>query len=248
MHTIDKHSAVEMDQIRENYRKVVDSIYQVAESVNRRPDDIRLIVVTKGQPLERIHAVVQAGARSLGENYVEEALSKMPELEIQEDLEWHMIGHVQSRKSRAVCENFHWVHSVDSIKIARRLNIHAAEVGRRLPVLLECNVSGEASKFGWHAWDESLWNILGDELRPILELEHLEIKGLMTIPPFSIEPEDSRPYFLRLRRLRDFLISWYPQLDLGELSMGMSADYRVAIQEGATMVRIGTAILGERIA
>jgi hypothetical protein len=247
MNTNNESSTVKVNQIKENYRQVVASIIQIAESVDRNPEDIRLVVVTKGQPLERVLAVVQAGAHSLGENYVEEALEKMSTLERQEDLEWHMIGHIQSRKSRAVCENFHWVHSVDSVKIARRLNQHAAERGRRLSVLLECNVSGEARKFGWQAWDESRWSNLGDEISPLLELEHLEIKGLMTIPPFSVEPEDSRPYFLRLRRLRDFLVSWYPQLDLRELSMGMSADYQIAIQEGATMVRIGTAILGERV-
>jgi len=247
MNISNEPSAVMLNRIEYNYWQVVTSIDEAARSSGRNPNTIQLIVVTKGQSIEKVLSVIRAGARRLGENYVEEAMVKIAALEGREDLEWHMIGHIQSRKSRAVCEKFHWVHSVDSIKIARRLNQHARESGRRLPVLLECNVSGEASKFGWQVWDESRWSIFADEIGLLIELDQLEIKGLMTIPPYSDNPEDSRHYFQRLRRLRDHLVSWYPHLDLRELSMGMSADYQIAIQEGATMVRIGTAILGERL-
>ena len=207
---------------------------------------MRLVVVTKGQPLEKIMAVVSAGARCLGENYVEEALPKIAALGNLKDLEWHMIGHVQSRKASSVSEHFDWVHSVDSVKIARRLSQFAGQAAHRLSIILECNISGEAAKFGWPAWEEHRWSELANEVESLRRLENLEIRGLMTMPPFSTEPEDSRPYFIMLRNLQGYLINRFPDVSWGDLSMGMSADYVVAIQEGATIVRIGTAILGER--
>jgi pyridoxal phosphate enzyme (YggS family) len=157
-----------------------------------------------------------------------------------------MIGHIQSRKAKAVCQSFDYTHSLDSLKLANRLDRFAAEEGRSLPVLLECNVSGEESKTGWPAWQEAEWGNLAEALAPLFDLTHLQMHGLMTMPPFFEDAERARPYFQRLRRLRDFLAERYPGADWSELSMGMSADFQVAVEEGATLVRVGTAIVGPR--
>jgi len=207
---------------------------------------VRLVVVTKGQPLEVVRAAVEAGARTLGENYAEEAAEKIMHLKSQSDVEWHMIGHVQSRKARLVAEHFALCHSLDSLKLARRLDSFAAEHGRILPVLLECNVGGEAGKYGWNARDESRWEGLVPEAEAVAGLAHLRVRGLMTMPPLGADPQAARPYFERLRRLRDFLAERLPQAGWAELSMGTSADYEAAVEEGATLVRVGQAILGPR--
>jgi pyridoxal phosphate enzyme (YggS family) len=157
-----------------------------------------------------------------------------------------MIGHVQSRKARAVCEQFACLHSLDSLKLAARLDRFAGELKRCLPVLLECNVSGEETKFGLPAYREESWENLLPEIDAILALPNLQIRGLMTMAPFLADPEETRPYFRRLRRLLEYFDRQYPRPEWRELSMGMSADFEAAIQEGATLVRIGTAILGER--
>ncbi len=232
--------------VGENFRRVCEQIAQAARQAGRQPSEVRLVVVTKGHPVEAVFAAIEAGIHIFGENYPEEGVAKMQALSGEENLEWHMVGHVQSRKARLTAEYYHWVHSVDSLKLAERLNRSAAEIGRSLPILLECNVSGETSKFGWPAWNESGWESLVEPFRQILALEHLKVRGLMTIPPFFEEADRARPFFRRLRRLRDFLTEALPQASWEELSMGMSNDFVVAIQEGATMVRIGTAILGPR--
>jgi pyridoxal phosphate enzyme (YggS family) len=157
-----------------------------------------------------------------------------------------MIGHVQSRKAQLVASSFAWVHSLDSLKLARRLDRFAGEVNRRLPALLECNVSGEETKFGWPAWDEARWPELVPSIGELAELPNLELCGLMTMAPFFDSPEQARPYFARLKRLQSYLQAVIPETTLPELSMGMSGDYEAAIQEGATIVRIGTAIMGRR--
>lgn len=233
-------------EIHDRYRRVLDRIAAAALSRGRDPSQIRLVVVSKGQPLERVRAVIQAGARDLGENYVEDAIERVQSLSSGAELTWHMIGHVQSRKSRLVCEYFDWVHSVDSLKLARRLDRFAGEMQRQLPVLLEFNVSGEETKFGFPAWQEERWEELLGDLDGILQLPNLRVRGLMTIAPYAPEGEAARPYFQRLVRLRSYLNSQLPRADLQELSMGMSSDYEVAVQEGATIVRIGEAILGKR--
>jgi pyridoxal phosphate enzyme (YggS family) len=233
-------------EIAQNFYAVSERIAETARRCGRNPADIRLVVVTKGHAVEKIQQVVDAGAQILGENYIEEAESKIARLAGQAGLQWHMIGHVQSRKARSVCLLFHYLHSLDSIKLAERIDRFAEESGVRLPVLLECNVSGEETKFGFPAWQEDRW----PELIPILEqvagCSNLDVRGLMTMAPYSPEAEMARPNFQRLRRLRDFLRRSIPQVDWVELSMGMSADYEVAVEEGATIVRIGTAILGSR--
>lgn len=237
--------------IRERYMRTLEAIVASARKVGRSPEAVRLVVVTKLQPAEVVQSAVEAGAHILGENYAEEALEKILALESQSAgslsaVEWHMIGHVQSRKAQLVARNFALVHSLDSLKLAQRLNRCAAELERTLSVLLEFNVSGEKSKHGWLASDESRWPDLLADVNTIAALPNLKVRGLMTMPPLSTDPETARTYFQHLRRLRDFLSERVPQAEWSELSMGTSADYAVAVEEGATLVRIGQAILGPR--
>jgi PLP dependent protein len=235
-----------VSSIRENYQHTLDQIIEAARQSSRDPNDIRLVVVTKSQPLEVVQAAIEAGVRILGENYPEEAVTKIQSLTGQSGVEWHMIGHVQSRKARLVADHFALLHSLDSLKLAQRLNRFAVEGNRVLPVLLEFNVGGEQSKAGWDASADSQWEALFPEISSILELSNLRVHGLMTMPPLETDPEDSRRFFQRLRQLRDRLASQFPQADWRELSMGTSADYPVAVEEGATLVRVGTAIVGAR--
>ena len=232
--------------IPEKYGQVVAQIEQAAHSVDRNPENIKLVVVTKGHPIQAVREALAAGVRVFGENYVEEGITKMIACSYQIGVEWHMIGHVQSRKAQAVCEHYSWLHSLDRMKLANRLDRFAGQIGHKLPVLLECNVSGEESKYGWPAWEEQNWKNLAESLSPLLNLSNLDVRGLMTMAPFLPQAEQARPYFRRLRRLRDFLALQFPQTNWKELSMGMSADFKVAVQEGATIVRIGTAIMGTR--
>jgi pyridoxal phosphate enzyme (YggS family) len=234
-----------IDEIRANYQDVLQKIDQAAQKVGRDPAEVKLVVVTKGQSVETIKAVIAAGATRIGESYVEDALPKIEELTDQ-PIEWHMIGHIQSRKARAVATHFDWVHSVDRLKIVRRLSNFATQTGRELTVLIECNISQEESKFGWPVWDEASWSVFANEISPLFDLPNIKVCGLMTMPPYHPDPEKSRPYFEKLVRLRAFLLDQY-SFDLGsELSMGMSGDYAVAVECGATIVRVGTAIVGAR--
>jgi pyridoxal phosphate enzyme (YggS family) len=235
-----------VSSIRDRYEKVVNSIANSAIKAGRKPESTRLVVVTKLQPPEVIQAAIEAGAHILGENYAEEAAGKISVLKPQSAVEWHMIGHVQSRKALMVAQNFDLVHSLDSLRLAQRLNRSAFELGRTLPVLLEFNVSGENSKTGWEAADDSRWPDLLADVNAIVILQNLKVHGLMTMPPLSTDPEAARIYFRQLRRLRDFLSKRIPQVDWTELSMGTSGDFAVAVEEGATLVRIGQAILGPR--
>jgi PLP dependent protein len=234
-------------QIRQNIEIVSEAIEKAAQSVDRDGSQVRLVVVTKAQPVEVIQAVVAAGARCLGENYPEESLPKIQA--VSEPVEWHMIGHLQSRKSALVVQHFDAIQSLDSLKLAERLNRQMIELkpGARLPVLLECNVSGEASKFGWDANEEARWEDLLPQFEQIEQLPGLAWQGLMTMPPLFDQPDKVRPFFVRLRKLRDFLQKRFPQLALTELSMGTSGDFQTAVQEGATLVRVGQAIVGPRL-
>lgn len=232
--------------IRENYLKTLHQIADAAHKSKRNPSEVRLVVVTKSRPLEVVQAAIAAGVQILGENYPEEGVMKIQSLSGQSGVEWHMIGHVQSRKARLVADHFALLHSLDSLKLAQRLDRFAAESDHILPVLLEFNVGSEESKFGWNASDQSQWAAFLPEIAALLELPNLRVNGLMTMPPLGMEPEDSRRFFQRLRELRDHLAAQFPKTDWRELSMGTSADYSVAVEEGATLVRVGTAIVGAR--
>ncbi len=256
-----------METIRERFERISDRIHRAARSAGRDPDDIRLVVVTKLQPVEIVRQAIEAGARYLGENYTDEALAKKLSLLegkpgltdiIQESpagltyskqpgsVQWHIIGHVQGRKAKLVGDHFDYLHSLDSLKLAQRLENVCSNNNRVLPVLLEFNLSGEPAKSGWPTWDETSWAELLPELSSIVDFPHLRVEGLMTMPPFFENPENARPYFKGLRRLQTFLSRHISKGSWRELSMGMSGDYEVAIQEGATWVRIGQAILGPR--
>ena len=236
---------MEQARILENYLEVKRRIAFAAETAGRDPAAIKIVVVTKGHPLEVIREAFASGIRIFGENYVDEGVAKLQALQLP-GVEWHMIGHVQSRKARTVCKFFDSLHSLDSEKLARRLDSFSAELDRKMPVFLECNVSGEASKFGLPAWNESGWESLIPLIRSITGSSNLRMQGLMTMAPYSIDPEDSRPYFQRLREFSQFLERRIPDARFDELSMGMSGDFEAAVEEGATIVRIGTAILGSR--
>jgi len=235
-----------ISEIRERYLHTLEQIENAARKSNLDPQDIRLVVVTKSQPVEVAQAAIEAGVKILGENYPEEGVMKIQSLVAQSGVEWHMIGHVQSRKARLVADHFALLHSLDSLKLAQRLDRFAAELNHVLPVLLEFNVGGEESKSGWEVSDISNMDKVLPDIQTILDLPNLRVRGLMTMPPLGAEAEHSRRFFQSLRLLRDRLTALYSQADWRELSMGTSADYTVAVEEGATLVRVGTAIVGAR--
>lgn len=235
-----------VELIRERYASTVDRISSAAKRAGRASESVRLVVVTKSQPVEVVRAAIEAGAQILGENYPEEGVTKIQSLQEFSAVEWHMIGHVQSRKAQGVAQHFNFLHSLDSLKLATRLDRFSNEAGRVLPTLLEFNVGEEDSKSGWIARDEASWSALLDDVSAVLALPHLQVRGLMTMPPLGSTPDFSRPYFQRVKRLQEYLSSQFPQADFSELSMGTSSDYEVAVEEGATLVRVGTAIVGPR--
>ena len=232
--------------IAKNYQQVKERIAEACRRVHRSPDDVTLVVVTKGHTVERIRCAIELGMRKFGENYAEEGSEKIETIGKVAGLEWHMIGHIQSRKAEMVVQFFDMVHSLDSLKLARRLDRFAAEQEKLLPVLLECNVSGEESKFGFPASNRNRWDDLLADFIEIAQLSHLEIRGLMTMAPLYENPEFARPVFRKLVELQGYLRTRLPEVGWDEISMGMSSDFEVAIEEGATIVRIGQAILGER--
>jgi pyridoxal phosphate enzyme (YggS family) len=232
-----------------NLRAVQKRIAAAARSADRDPAEIILVAVTKTQPAEVIQFAYDLGLRHFGENRVEEAEAKVAGLA--PDIVWHMIGHVQSRKAPRVAAGFHMIHSVDSIKLARRLDRFCAGRAEPLPVLLEFNVSGEAAKYGFAAdrWaeDRDQREAMLAVVKEIVLLPHLAVQGLMTMAPIVVEPEQARPVFSRLRRLRDELARALPNCSWHHLSMGMTDDFEVAIEEGATIVRVGRAIFSPEL-
>ena len=226
-----------MGSIAENLEAVRGQIAAACERAGRAAEAVRLLAVSKTYGPEAVRAAAAAGQRLFGENRVQEAAAKIPECPGR--LEWHLIGHLQSNKAAAAARLFDGVHSVDSAKLLKALDREAGAAGRRLQVLVQVNVSGERSKSGLAP--EAVAEVLAAGNR----LRNVEIRGLMTIPPLAEDPETARPYFRRLRGLRD---EWAAAtgLELAELSMGMTHDLAVAIEEGATFVRVGTGIFGAR--
>jgi len=234
------------ESIRNRLLQVHERIQAAARAAHRDPAEVCLVVVSKAQPLETVRAAVRAGAQILGENYPEEAAGKMDALGADGPAEWHMIGHVQSRKAALIPGRFALFHALDSLKLAGKLDRLCAQASLVQDVLLEFNVGLEASKFGWAVADPSALTGLMPEVESVLACENLRVRGLMAMPPLGTAPEAARPYFVRLRRLQESLRTRFPRVDWSELSMGTSADFEVAIQEGATLVRVGQAILGPR--
>lgn len=224
--------------IAERVAAVRARISQAAERAGRDPATVTLVAVSKTMPANRVYAAYLTGIRDFGENRVEEALPKQGELP--SDIVWHMIGHVQSRKARDVVGRFALVHSLDSLDLAERLQRRAEAADRRVTALLEVNVAGEESKYGFVPAD------VPAAVASIQGLDRLDVRGLMTMAPIVTDSEAARPVFRALRGLRDRLHAEYPSLAFDELSMGMTDDFEVAIEEGATLVRVGRAIFGER--
>ena len=235
-----------IDQIKRNFDLVQTRIAQAAERSNRDPGDVKLVAVTKLMPVETIEAGIAAGLRCFGENYPGQAVEKIASIKSTKEVEWHMIGHIQSRKTDTVCRYFNMVHSLDRMKIARYLDRYAGEASRIMPVLIEVNLSGEASKYGWEASDERLWPELVPDFQEIASMKNIVLQGLMSMPPLFEDPERTRPIYRRLKRLQQFFREKIPGAEWGDLSIGTSFDFEIAVEEGATMVRIGTEIFGER--
>lgn len=236
----------DQEELKRNLEEVSARIETAANKAGRHASEIRLVVVTKGHPTSIIRRLYELGIREIGESYIEEGREKQEALSSLSDLRWHMIGHIQSRKAEAAAQHFELVHSLESLKLARRLDRFAADAGRVLPVLLECNVSGETSKYGWPAWQEGRWKTLEPEIEELLRLPNVCVHGLMSMAPYLEDTQKARSYFARTRRLRHYLARKFPQADWTQLSMGMSGDFEAAVIEGATILRIGTAIVGPR--
>jgi hypothetical protein len=226
-----------MGTIAENLQRVREQIAQATAKAGRAGDEIQLVAITKTHDADRVREAVEAGQILFGESRVQEARAKIPELP--SNLRWHFVGHLQKNKIRHALPLFEMIHSVDSLALAEDVNRIAEEEGLHPRVLLEVNVAGEGSKFGFHP--EKLRN----EMEALLALPRLSIEGLMTIPSIAEEAEASRKYFVDLRELRDALEKDF-DLKLQQLSMGMTNDFAIAVEEGATLVRVGTAIFGER--
>jgi len=228
-----------MLDIAANCRRILERIAEAAVRCGREPGEIKLLAATKSQSVEKIRAAINAGIRLFGENYVQEAKAKRAQ--ISDPVEWHMIGHLQRNKVKAALDLFSLIESLDSLELARALDREGKKRGEIARCFIEVNLGGEETKSG----------IAKDEVRWLLEevshLSSIRVEGLMVIPPFRERPEDMRPYF---RELREFQMELrgleLPNADLRELSMGMTHDFPVAIEEGATLVRIGTAIFGPR--
>ena len=226
--------------ISENLKQVKQRIIEAAKRVGRDPLDIRLLAVTKEQNDVTVAEGVRAGMNLLGENKIQEARNKIESLG-RKGLEWHFIGRLQKNKVKFIFGLFDLIHSVDSLPLAEAIHKKGREIGCCMPILLQVNISGEESKLGIDPLE------LPKEIHKFAKLEGVKISGLMTIPPFDSNPENSRSYFTRLRELRDTCSNLnISRINLDELSMGMSNDYEVAIEEGATLVRVGTGLFGPR--
>ena len=226
-----------MTSIAESLERVREQIARAAAKVGRAADEIELVAISKTHPADKVREAIEAGQILFGESRVQEARAKIPDLP--SNLRWHFVGHLQKNKIRHALPLFEMIHSVDSLGLAQEINRIAEEEGMHPRVLLEVNVAGEGSKFGFSP------DKLREQMEELLALPRLSILGLMTIPPLGEEPEASRKYFGQLRKLRDGLQTEF-RLDLAQLSMGMTQDFAVAVEEGATLVRVGTAIFGER--
>ena len=225
-----------MPTIRDNLLKVRERIEKAAQSAGRDPKEIKLVAVSKTVEVARIKEAIEAGVSLLGENYVQEAKEKIEALG--SPVSWHFIGHLQSNKAKYAVHLFDVIHSIDSIPLAEELDRRAEQSDRVIKVMIEVNLSREATKFGTD--EERVLNLA----KSIQNLRHLSLEGLMTMPPYFDSPEMSRPYYVALRELKERMVK--EGTPMKELSMGMSNDFEVAIEEGATYVRIGTAIFGPR--
>ena len=232
-----------MKTIAERVADVRAKVAEACDRVGRRPDEITILAATKTRTIPQIIEAIQAGITHIGENYVQELLAKKEQLEAAgyADISWHAVGHLQRNKARFLMPFCTLIHSVDSLRLAQEIDKRAARAKRVQPVLIEVNVSGEESKFGTAPAQ------VGQLAQEITRLAHLELQGLMTMPPYGDDPETSRPHFQALRAVAEELAqSGLPPAARRHLSMGMSGDYQVAVEEGATIIRLGTVLFGAR--
>lgn len=236
-------------QIAENLNMVREKINSALVSSGRSGDKVKLVVVTKGQSIQKMQALMHAGEKVLGENYPEETDKKIQELREMEDikdLEWHMIGHIQSRKIKYLIRYFDVIESVESIETAEKLNQRFEMAGQKVRILLEVNLSGEETKQGFALAQKQTWQKFMDDVQKIRGMKSLELTGLMTMPPLGREAEKSRPIFRLCKELQGYANQALGSQVIKDLSMGTSFDFPVAIEEGATIIRIGEAIMGPR--
>ncbi len=225
--------------LAENLKQVEENIEKACIKAGRKREEVTLVAVSKTKPVSMLSEIYHCGIRNFGENKVQELCEKKEELP--SDIRWHMIGHLQRNKVKHVIRDAFLIHSVDSYRLAEEINIQAKKINRIVPVLIEVNIAGEMSKFGVSA-DESLQ--LAEE---IAKLDNIKIEGLMTIAPYAEDPEENRPYFQKIRKLSvDIAKENIDNVSMSVLSMGMTGDYMTAIEEGATIVRVGTGIFGAR--
>jgi pyridoxal phosphate enzyme (YggS family) len=224
--------------IGRNIAEVTNRIAQAARKVRRDVEEVTLVTVTKTIDVERVQVAYEHGIRHFGENRVQEAVGKIGQLDI--PATWHMIGHLQTNKAKDAVRLFDVIQSIDSVHVARAVSRHAQAASKLIPILLEVNTSGEPQKYGFRPEE------VANAAREVALLPSLRIEGLMTVAPLVTEPEEARPFFRKLRELRDQLKTSLPNINWQHLSMGMTDDFEVAIEEGATLVRIGRAIFGER--
>jgi PLP dependent protein len=228
-----------MIDVAANYQKIMSRIGEAATKAGHDPQEIKLLAAAKSQTAEAIQAAIAAGVKLIGENYIQEAEEK--KAAIRESVEWHMIGHLQRNKVKAAVALFDLIESLDSVALARELDKEGRKIRKKVRAFVEVNLSAEESKSGVAA------DKVEDLLKAAGDLSHLSIEGLMTVPPFREDPEEVRSYFRELQGLQAKLCEQaIPNVHLRELSMGMTHDYAVAIEEGATIVRIGTALFGPR--
>ena len=225
--------------LKKRLENVEERIHQAALKCSRDPESIHLVAVTKTITVDSVRDAIEAGVTILGENYVQEARNKFNVLG-RYPVSWHFIGHLQSNKAKYAVRLFDLIHSVDTLKLAGELNKQAKKVNKVQDILIQINIGKEPSKFGSDI--ENAANLI----EHIVLFKNLSVKGFMAMPPFYNNPEKARPYFIALRNLRDQIQKAFPDVGLNELSMGMTGDFEVAIEEGATLVRIGTAVFGER--
>ncbi len=229
-----------MVDVAANYRMLLQRIGVAAAKAGRNPQEVKLLGAAKSQHVELVRAALNAGVKLIGENYVQETADK--KIKLSELAEWHMIGHLQRNKAKTAVEIFDVIESMDNIALARELDKQGSRRKKTVRVLIEVNLAGEQSKYGVAKGK------VEDLVRAVGELPSIRLEGLMAVPPFHEDPEDVRPYFRALRQLRERLTDLrIANVDLTELSMGMSHDYTVAVEEGATIVRVGTALFGPRI-
>ena len=232
--------------INQRLSQVNAAIEAACARVGRSPNEVTLVTVSKRQPIELIRAAYTCGLRRFGENYAEEAVAKMDALVDLADIQWEMVGHIQSRKAKLIASRVVRVHSLERGKLARLLDQFRDPELPPLQVLMEINVSGEASKEGVPGEDPARWSEILPVVDEVITYPRLKLTGLMTMPPLQVEMEANRVYFRRLRELQEYINAQRPDLNLHELSMGTSTDFPVAIEEGATIIRLGEAILGPR--